>query len=215
MIVPVLGRYDLLHRLLGTIDEEVGEILIIDNGDELRPADLAIYPNVRLVSSPSNLGIATSWNLGIKMYPRASGWVILGADVWFKPGRLGLWFSRTAADQITTGANPPWACFHLGREVVERVGLFCERFHPAYFEDNDMERRAVAAGVKIFHPAVEIGHDNSAVLMSSPELQERNRATFVKNQAVLSERWDGLKPGDVPPFEDWSLGERCDYSWDG
>ena len=215
MIVPVLGRYDLLHRLLGTIDEEVGEILIVDNGDELRPADVATYPNVRLVSSPSNLGIATSWNLGIKMYPRASGWVILGADVWFKPGRLGLWFSRTAADQITTGANPPWACFHLGREVVERVGLFCERFHPAYFEDNDYEQRAVAARVKIFHPAVEIGHDNSAVLMSSPDLQERNRHTFLKNQAVLGERWDGLKPGEVPPFQDWSLGERCDYSWDG
>ena len=83
------------------------------------------------------------------------------------------------------------------------------------FEDNDYEQRAVAAGVKMFHPAVDIGHDNSAVLMSSPELQERNRATFVKNQAVLAERWDGLKSGQVPPFQDWSLGERCDYSWDG
>lgn len=214
MIVPVLGRYDLLHRLLGTIDEEVGEILIIDNGDELRPADLATYPNVRLVSSPSNLGIATSWNLGIKMHPRASGWVILGADVWFKPGRLGLWFSRTAADQITTGANPPWACFHLGREVVERVGLFCERFHPAYFEDNDMERRAVAAGVKIFHPAVEIGHDNSAVLMSSPELQERNQRTFARNHETYLRRWDGLGEGEVPAHEDWDLAERCAISWD-
>lgn len=215
MIIPVLGRYDLLHRLLGTIDEEVGEILIIDNGNELKRADLPADMPIRLVSSPSNLGIATSWNLGIKMYPRASGWVILGGDIWFQPGRLGLWFSRTREDQITTGANPPWACFHLGRQVVERVGLFCERFHPAYFEDNDYERRAVAAGVKIFHPAVEIGHDNSAVLMSSPELQERNGHTFAKNQAVLAERWDGLHPGEVPADEDWSLRERCAYSWDG
>jgi GT2 family glycosyltransferase len=42
--------------------------------------------------------------------------------------------------------NLEWACAWIGSEVVKDVGLFCEAFHPAYFEDNDYERRAVRLG---------------------------------------------------------------------
>lgn len=215
IIIPILGRYDLLDRCLASIDCEVGEIIIIDNGDELTSEALLPYDGkLRIIRSPSNLGIATSWNLGIKMLPRDSGWIIIGADVYFEPGHLAAWYSDARKDQILLGGNPPWCCIHIGREVVERVGLFCERFHPAYFEDNDYQKRAEIAGVTCYHSPIPIGHDNSAVLNSSEDLQRRNQRTYEKNHQTFQRRWHGLAEGETPVVEEWDLLERCEYSWD-
>jgi hypothetical protein len=52
------------------------------------------------------------------------------------------------------------------------------------------------------------------VLMSSPDLQERNRRTFARNHETYQRRWDGLADGEVPAHEDWDLAERCALSWD-
>ena len=75
LIVPVLNRYDLLQRMLDSIDFPVRDMLIIDNGGEL---DTVAFPkpvlNSHVLSMPSNLGVAGSWNLGIKLFPHDSVW---------------------------------------------------------------------------------------------------------------------------------------------
>jgi len=64
LIVPVLNRYDLLDRMLGSIDYPVYELLIVDNGGELeriRYNDNII--NVNILNMPESWGgcVMESW----------------------------------------------------------------------------------------------------------------------------------------------------------
>lgn len=209
-----MNTYDLLDRCIRSIDTQVGEICVIDNGDYLSDDHFDWHDNrVRIVRMPHNLGISSSWNLGIKMYPFAPNWMIIGADVWFDPGFLDEWHSEASADTILTGAVPPWACFTIGRNVVRDVGLFCEQFHPAYFEDNDYERRAVNLGYDIVTSDLLANHDNSS-LLKDESIANKNAVTYGKNLDTYNRRWSGLISGENPQHEDWSLEIRCDRSWD-
>ena len=72
LIVPVLNRYDLLRRMLGSIDYPIRDLLIIDNGgkfEDMFDKDELPVKNLRVLMLPSNLGVAASWNLGIKLFP--------------------------------------------------------------------------------------------------------------------------------------------------
>lgn len=72
MIVPVLNRYELFSKMLQSVDVEVGVLFIIDNGGLLKEApEIPWARKVRLVNVGHNLGIAASWNLGMKSNPDA------------------------------------------------------------------------------------------------------------------------------------------------
>jgi len=214
IIIPVMNTYDLLDRCIQSIDTAVEEICVIDNGDFLADNAFEWHDNpVRVLRMPHNMGISTSWNLGIKMYPFASSWTIIGADVWFDSGRLAEWYENASEDVILTGATPPWACFSLGRNVVRDVGLFCEQYHPAYFEDTDYQRRAEKRGIEIRHPGTPINHDNSS-LLKDETIAKKNAITYTKNHETYIRRWSGLVGDETPQHDDWSLSIRCDRSWD-
>jgi len=72
LIIPTLNRYDLLDKLLESIDYPVAHLLIIDNGGQYSLAvdDIPeLVEQVTVLNMPSNLGVASSWNLGIKSFP--------------------------------------------------------------------------------------------------------------------------------------------------
>ena len=74
IVIPVLNRYDLLERCIRTIDYAVEHLIIIDNGGMIEKDCLSLPKNSNIenryvLDMPSNLGVATSWNLGIKMTP--------------------------------------------------------------------------------------------------------------------------------------------------
>jgi GT2 family glycosyltransferase len=193
LIVPVLNRYDLLDRMVSSIDYPVGHLLIIDNGASSVMEDMAVdvpacVAHTTYLPMPANLGVAASWNLGIKSFPYAERWFIASNDVEFDSGALqGL--SEARSDEITlSGAFPYWQAFALGYEAVRRVGLFDEGFFPAYFEDNDYQRRAEHAGVTIRKIDVPMIHDNSSTIRSDPRLSRENSRTFTSNQAHFSEK---------------------------
>jgi GT2 family glycosyltransferase len=91
---------------------------------------------------------------------------------------------------------------------VKDVGLFCEAFHPAYFEDNDYERRAVRMGKTIRKSQDIIMHDNSSTLLSDVALQGKNAQTFASNLELFKLRNARLDAGQ------WDLQRRLDLSWD-
>ena len=155
-----------------------------------------------------NLGVATSWNLGIKMTPFASGWILLNSDAWFLPDQLEKFWNGCDRDEIHLTGSPDWACAWIGSEVVKDVGLFCEAFHPAYFEDNDYERRAVRMGKTIRKSQDIIMHDNSSTLLSDVALQGKNAQTFQANLELFKLRNARLDAGQ------WDLQRRLDLSWD-
>jgi GT2 family glycosyltransferase len=182
LIVPVLNRYDLLQRMLDSVDVLVEHLLIIDNGlgtDTLELSDK--FAKVTHLRMPANLGVAGSWNLGIKSFPYAHRWFIVSNDVVFQPGALEK-LSQARRDEITLTADAPnWQAFALGDEAVTDLGLFDEcGFYPAYFEDNDYTRRAEFVGVNIRKLDIDLHHDNSSTIKSG--YQSKNDKTFFANQ---------------------------------
>lgn len=212
LVVPVLNRPDLLRRLLASIDCPVADVLIIDNGGVMRgtPA-VPSAERVHLLPMPSNLGVPSSWNLGVKALPFAPWWLFVNSDAFFPSGALAAMAAAARRDALVLSAgNPPWCCFALGDQVVNRVGLFDEKIHPAYFEDNDYERRCQHHGVPVVHSSVEVRHDNSSTIGSDPALAHANGRTFMMNAAYYGEKVarDDFTEGR------WDLWRRRELSWD-
>lgn len=210
LIVPTLTRYDLLQRMLSSIDYPIGHVLIIDNGnmiDQLKlPAEIK---ELTVLTMPANLGVAGSWNLGIKSFPFDPQWLIVSDDVVFPAGALEEYSKLADSTAIQFfDVSPKWACFSVGQTVVEKAGLACELFHPAYFEDNDWERRIDKAGVSKEVLPIRVQHDNSSTLKSG--FEDKNTATFKANQAVYLER----EATDTMSSGEWSLEIRRRNSWD-
>jgi len=211
LIVPVLNRYDLLRRMLQSIDYPIRDLLIIDNGggfeDVFEKAELPVK-NLRVLMLPSNLGVAGSWNLGIKLFPHDPVWTFASNDMWFRPGDLELLSTAHRGSLTLSQHYPYWQTFAVGEGVVDRIGLFDERFMPAYFEDSDFQRRVQFAGLPITRLDVGPGHDNSSTLNSDSRFQARNAETFQRNQALFTRKSAGVDMG-----WSWDLKSRRAGEW--
>jgi len=207
--VAVLNRPDLLDRLLASIDVLVEDLIIIDNAGGLDFGDCEAAENVWHLPFPTNLGVSGSWNTVIRSTPFAPWWLIVNSDAYFLPGQLAAIAEAARPDALClTEAEPPWAAFTVGEEVVSTVGLFDERFYPAYCEDLDYERRVTAAGYDIDVIPVAVGHDNSSTIRSDPALAAANIRTYPA--AVAWHRHKQLN-GDLS--WSWSLGVRREMEW--
>jgi GT2 family glycosyltransferase len=210
LIVPVLNRFDLLQRMIESIDVEATVYVINNSG--IRQDFRYNNPLVSIwwVDVPSNLGVASSWNLGIKMLPFESRWFISSADCWFRPGDLTL-LETAKTDALTLCDKfPYYQTFVVGEDIVKTVGLFDEGLHPIYFEDNDYERRIDYAGMRVDRLPLQLGHDNSSTINSDVKLSEKNQYTFLYNQQYFSEKVDADR------FDEgrWQLQIRRVNSWD-
>ena len=215
-MIPVLGfltysRFDLADRLLASIDYPVEHLVIVDNSGrrEYEPMKPALVQNLWLVQLPSGLGYSGGLNLIVKTTPFAPYWLLVNDDTVFHPGAL-----KKIAEQVDTEAinflsiMPKWSGFVLGEGAVLKAGLFDERFHPIYFEDNDYERRLLAAGVKAKFINAELGHDNSSTLNSG--FHSQNDKTFRANQRLFQAK---VAAGDLSAGE-WDLLIRRVNAWE-
>lgn len=183
LIVPVLNRYDLLARMLESIDVRIGKLIVIDNGGELEQTfdKPDLVDRAYVLSLPSNLGVAASWNLGIKLLPHERVWYFGSNDVVYQPGALNMLSTASQGSLTLSTGFPHWHTFAIGEDVIRRCGLFDERFAPAYFEDNDMLRRVQFCGLPVTHLPLPIHHDNSSTLNSDERFQAHNQRTFDMN----------------------------------
>lgn len=210
LIVPVLNRYDLLQRMFDTVDTKIAHLVVIDNGDGLeaiRFPKTAKY--VHVIPLPANLGVAGSWNLGIKVLPHHDRWFFASNDIMLKPGDLQK-IGQAKTNHLTLSESAPhWQLFAIGEEVVRDVGLFDESFHPAYFEDNDYMRRVQFHEYPIVKMSLGVTHDNSSTLRSSTYFQSRNNMTFEDNRKYYFEKQyhNDFSPGQ------WSLTRRRRNEW--
>lgn len=211
MIVPILTRPELLDRMLNTVDHHVGTLVIIDNGHAL-PGDFPHRDwaeNAYVLRMPSNLGVSTSWNLGIKATPHAPWWLIANFDVTWPAGSLEQFDTEDASHVLRLAhASPPWCAFTVGEDVVRQVGLFDEYIHPAYGEDNDFERRCQAVGVPVVQSGIPVEHRNSSTLDGG--YRAANDRTFMANMEYHAAK---QFRGDLSEGR-WSLKRRREQSWD-
>lgn len=214
LIVPILTDADRLFEMLRTIDHEVDTLVVIDNGcvvsrHRLTELSWRYVKHRTLLHMPSNLGVASSWNLGIKATPFASWWLVANFDVLWPAGSLGRFAAEAGSDRLLlSGGEPPWCAFALGDQVVSEVGLFDEGLHPAYWEDIDYRRRCDAAGVRVVESDIPVVHANSSTLASGYHRQ--NSRSFGPNAERAAQR---AAAGDMSSGE-WSLRARRSLSWD-
>lgn len=212
LIVPILTGPQLLYRMLDSIDTPVARLIIIDNGGALNTSigwPVEHVQRTSVIKMPANLGVAGSWNLGIKATPFAPWWLIVNHDVTFQPGALGQFATMASPDTLVLNGGPqPWCAFAIGEEVVRDVGLFDESLHPGYFEDVDMERRCTPTVPIARLPAGLIHHDNSSTLASG--YGEQNNRTYASNADYYGRK---VAAGDLTEGT-WSLARRRANSWD-
>ena len=212
LIVPLLTGPQLLYRMLDSIDRPIARLVIIDNGNALNTSTGWPVEHVQrtsVIKMPANLGVAGSWNLGIKATPFAPWWLIANHDVTFKPGALGQFEQMAATDTLVLNGGPqPWCAFAIGEDVIRAVGLFDEALHPAYFEDDDYLRRATPDVPLVRLPAGLIHHDNSSTLASGYAAQ--NARSYGSNAAYFGAK---VADGDFSAGA-WSLDRRRANSWD-
>ena len=215
-MIPVLGfltysRFDLADRLLASIDYPVENLVIVDNSGkrEWQPVKPDLVKNLWLIQVPHGLGYGGGLNLIIKTTPFAPYWVLVNDDSVFAEGALKKISEQVDPEAINfLSIMPKWSGFVLGEGAVLKAGIFDERFHPIYFEDNDYEHRLKAAGVpaKFIH-AVML-HDNSSTLNSG--FHSQNDRTFQANQRLFQQK---LAENDLSQGE-WDLQIRRTNAWD-
>lgn len=212
LIIPVLNRYDLLNQSLDSIDYEVEELLIINNGLEENYSynSNKNIKKVRILSLPSNLGVAGSWNLGIKLYPHAPFWTISSADTIIPDGWIKKIIEMSGREYFVNGWG--YNFFTIGEDIVRNVGLFDEYIYPAYYEDNDYSDRIIIAGLedRIINSGLHLDPTKgSQTIYSDSNFMNRNHYTFEKNKEYyLSKK----SSGDYT-CRGWELDRRRDSEW--
>jgi len=219
LIVPTLNGHKRLSNMIDSIDYPVNDLIIIDNGHSNRGAFelMHIYKNdnvykTHTISLPSNLGVAASWNLGIKVTPWSEYWCIVNDDVIFEPGALELLAASSGGGNLALPDSPqPFSAFTIGEGVVEFVGLFDEIFYPAYFEDTDYKRRVQAhMGSEAFvYTQARINHHNSSTIGSDAALMAANRKTYRLN----AEEFDAKSHANNFNVVGWELDVRRENDW--
>jgi GT2 family glycosyltransferase len=134
------------------MDYPIDNLLIIDNSNSYQmPSNLKVHENLKntkcqVLNMPANMGVAGSWNLGIKCFPHAPYWLISSNDNHWMPGGLKKMSELSAPDKLVM-SNQAWNGFSLGGDIVKKIGLFDENFYPAYSEDSDYMLRIQYAGL--------------------------------------------------------------------
>jgi GT2 family glycosyltransferase len=152
VIIPVLNRFDMLEQAIQCMDYPIDNLLIIDNSNSYQmPSNLKVHENLKntkcqVLNMPANMGVAGSWNLGIKCFPHAPYWLISSNDNHWMPGGLKKMSELSAPDKLVM-SNQAWNGFSLGGDIVKKIGLFDENFYPAYSEDSDYMLRIQYAGL--------------------------------------------------------------------
>lgn len=207
--VPVLVRPETLEEMLGSIDVEVGRVVIVDNGGVVPPND---NPKMTIIRPGHNLGVSASWNLIMKATPDAAWWAFVGFDIVLAPGDLARLAARMD-DGLGVGLLGGFSAFGFSRHALKTAGWFDENYIPAYFEDNDMDYRCRLTGVTMEALPAGMRHRPSSTIRSSLELAEANSRTFAMNARYFLDKWGGGAYREVftTPFDkggsprDWEL----------
>lgn len=199
LAIPGLNRPDLLVQCLASVNEPIERLIVIDNSPDGSIGRAAAGAEV--ITPGANLGVAASWNLAMKVAPRAPWWAFAGLDTSFGDGDL----ARLAEmpDEPMVRCLLRFGAFGLNRACLDRVGWFDENFHPIYVEDCDYEYRCRLAGVPIIDlPSSTVHLEGGSVTIRGAGTD--NGRTFPANHAYFQAKWGGRARGGetfTSPFD--------------
>lgn len=206
LIVPVLNRPDLLEAMLRSVDTPVERLIVIDNsrhGETSAAIDWDHWQGERtILACHHNLGVAASWNLGVKLSPKARWWAFANSDLVYHPGDLERFAAYVDANPGVT-LFPDFTTFGVTPSAFDDIGWFDENFIPAYCEDNDFYYRAQLAQVPLVGLPASPSHTASATIRSDPHYRDENGRTYPQNVHYYRLKWGGEMHGEVyqKPFD--------------
>lgn len=209
LIIPVLNRFDLLEITLNSIDYPVDNILIVDNSNSYKTDRDGIH----VLNIPSNLGVAASWNLGIKCFPHAPYWLIGSNDNSWVSGSMNRFADESDEDSLVLSSQG-WNTFSLGRNIVKEIGLFDENYYPAYHEDTDYMERIRLHGMTKNIKRTDIpifSHGAATTMNSDPNFRQKNSVTGEDNRVYYMNKIYGDDEHYDCYF--WDLQRRIDNDW--
>jgi GT2 family glycosyltransferase len=208
LVCPVVSRFELLERMLRSIDEPIGRIVIVDNSLSGYIAPFDDLP-IAYIRPLIGLGYPGGINAGIAQTPGAPWWLWASADLVWGPGdlaRIAGLMDAAPGPRSVTGSHRGLRNVYgaMNRAAIELVGLFDEwSFYPIYFDDDDMERRCRLAGVEWLAFDGAMRHDGSATI-GEDRFRDANARTFGENRRRYVEKWGG-PPGGEAFATPWNL----------
>ena len=189
--IPTINRWDLLKHNLRFYKRDFPgvHIQVIDNGKQ--GIDEAYMPNCNVFCADENLGVATSWNLLIqKIFDLGhSHAIILNDDIYWGKNKLDVLELLNHHKDGFFLSEESFSVFIISKATWEKVGLFDQRFYPAYFEDMDYLYRMRIAGIKIYK-SIQL---NPQILRQSSSVSKdasllRNKG---QNELYYMKKWGG------------------------
>lgn len=215
LIIPVINRFDLLERVLKSINYPIDNVLVIDNSGTYELPDGVYDGKITVLNMPANMGVAGSWNLGIKCYPHSPYWMFTTVDSGFYPDTLERLAAVASTEKLVL-SQEQFNTYCLGAEVVKLAGIFDENYFPAYCEDTDYMMRlnnlglndlVVQSGIPVELYGVNVSTQDN------PQYAERNRMTFDSNVGFLTHK-SHTPDQYLWTHHKWELQRRIDNEWD-
>jgi GT2 family glycosyltransferase len=212
--IPTLNQLDwVLDKHIPSIDTSLIKTLAIHTSEFIEGSAQDIRMNsyeppkdveVLWTQSTINLGVAASWNLFLGFafeLNKYDGIIIANDDIIL--GNTTLQAMLDASKQnpeavVSAGRSEhnAFSLFYIPEYVYRTVGLFDERFYPAYFEDNDYAYRMKLKDVPLIQSAGDTYyHKGSATINTyTPERMMKHHESFRNNQLMYVQKWGGV-PG--------------------
>lgn len=200
--VPTLSRFDLLERLLESIDTQTiqpEDIHIIDNSN----GDLQTNRKDLKITRTPNMGVARSWNYLINSLPNDEDVILItNDDNALKPFAIEqiLKISQDNPNHNYFGSRSNgFSCFAMRKRGLKEVGKFDETFYPAYFEDNDYHYRMKLQGLDFITTEEEIyelgirgnGSQTLNSIKTKPEDIQLIQEGYRTNERYYQAKWGG------------------------
>lgn len=174
IVVPIYKELPHIFANIQSIDDW-DNLLIVDNSSN---GWCRIFETMgaKVVYHPENIGVARSWNLGIKEYKDYTFFV--SSSVKFNKGfsevvqKLeALIAEKTPGVEHGLFTQLGWHCNGISLATAALCGVFDENFYPAYEEDVDYCRRLYLAGLHPNEKGITLGGVIPAVAIDAQPIE--------------------------------------------
>lgn len=149
LAITTLNQLESFKNLITSIDYPIKRVSVLCNSYsfdylvKIRELCSSDFVEEFMISHcPYNMGCSASWNYHIKMNPECDYWMFVGDDITFSPGDLeSANITSSSHDTSFCSLKTKYSFFALSKKCVNVIGFFDENIHPAYFEDDDYDRR--------------------------------------------------------------------------